>query len=441
VFTMPEFLERRYNRACRWYLTLLSVVSYVLTKVSVGLLAGGLVIHAVTGLDPWMSAVIVVLVTGAYTIVGGLRAVLYTDALQAVIFVIGAGALVYYGLDAVGGWSALQAKLPEGHFSMWKPVDHPDLPWTGIVFGAPILGVWYWCTDQYIVQRVLSAKNLDQAQSAAVFSGYLKILPVFLFVLPGMIAAALTPSLREAGADTALPQLILQVLPAGIRGLMLAALLAALMSSLSSTFNSCSTLITWDLYRQLHPEASERTLIRVGRFSTAFVVLLSLLWIPFIALISSQLYIYLQSVSGYLAPPIAACFLLGVFFPRLNGTGAITTMVTGFVLGALRLVLELVNGQGKDVLPAGSAWEWLAEINFLHFAALLFLFCSALLVVVSLLSERPSAAQLAGLTWQTAGDASPGAADAVRSSVRRNVNLVLSVLLVAIVLGLWSYFA
>jgi len=301
---------------------------------------------------------------------------------------------------------------------------------------------------------VLSARNQNEAQSAAVFTGYLKILPVFLFLLPGIFFAALYPKLvaehPELGAfnhDEALPNLLLYLpLPLGMRGLMLAALLAALMSSLSSTFNSASTLVTWDLYRQFHPQASERTLIRVGRISTALMVVLGLLWIPFMKYISSQLYVYLQSVSGYLAPPIAACFLLGLFLPRLNGAGALTSMIVGFVLGALRLVLELANGKEKDVFAAGSVWEWLAEINFLHFAAMLFVFCSALLMIVSLCTRAPSRSQLAGLTWWTARE---GVAPAARQSAvagengatRRNVNIALSVALVAILIVLWTVFA
>ncbi len=461
VVTMPEFLERRYNRPCRWYLTLLSVVAYVLTKISVGLYAGGIVIGAVTGFDPLFSAGLVVIFTGAYTVVGGLRAVLYTDTLQAIIFSIGSVILVWCGLEAVGGWSALREMAPTdhfdpaGHFSMWKSVNHPDFPWTGIVFGAPILGIWYWCTDQYIVQRVLSARNQNEAQTAAVFTGYLKILPVFMFLLPGILFAALYPQLLAAHpdklgefqADQALPNLLLYLpLPVGVRGIMLAALLAALMSSLSSTFNSCSTLVTWDLYRHFHPEASERTLIRVGRATTVVMVVLGLLWIPFMKYISSQLYVYLQSVSGYLAPPIAACFLLGLFIPRLNGIGALTAMLTGFVLGAARLVLELVNNRDSNLLAGFPAVQWIASINFLHFAALLFVFCSALLVIVSFMTRPPGTEQLEGLTWWTRGSRT-GAADFQthdldeHSAFRRKLNIALSVILVVVIGILWTVFA
>ncbi|MGE3314877.1 MAG: sodium:solute symporter [Planctomycetaceae bacterium] len=440
VVTMPEFLERRYNRGCRWYLTLLSVVSYILTKVSVGLYAGGVVIESLTGLDTWYSAGVIVIVTGLYTVAGGLRAVLYTDALQSIIFVIGTTVLVLCGLNEVGGWEALRESVPAGHFSMWKTVSDPNFPWTGIVFGAPILGMWYWCTDQYMVQRELSAKSLDQAQTAAVFTGYLKILPVFLFVLPGVIAASLYPQLNASNSDRALPMLLLNLaLPIGVRGLIIAALLAALMSSLSSTFNSCSTLVTWDLYRQLHPTASERTLVNVGRISTVVMVILGLAWIPFMKYISSQLYIYLQSVSGYLAPPIAACFLLGLFIPRLNGIGALTTMIVGFCIGMLRLVMEL--GAKRGTIAEGSFWRTFAEINFLHFAALLFVFCSALLIVVSYCTKAPDPDRIAGLTWRTANQLPQSAAMTEHSRGLRTLNITLSVLLVAIVCALWTIFA
>ena len=241
VYTMPEFLERRYNAGSRWYFSGVSVVGYVLTKISVTLFAGGVVMHAVTGLDLYTSATILIVVTGLYTIFGGLRAVIYTEVLQAIVLIVGSTALALLGLSASGGWSGLHARLPADFFSMWKPANHPDFPWTGIVFGAPILGVWYWCTDQHIVQRVLAAKNVTEARRGTVFAGFLKILPVFIFVLPGMIAAALYSDVRNGSADSAYPTLVTRLLPVGFKGLVLAGMLAALMSSLASAFNSCTT--------------------------------------------------------------------------------------------------------------------------------------------------------------------------------------------------------
>ncbi len=435
VYTMPEFLERRYNSASRWYLTTISVIGYVLTKVSVTLFAGGLVIGELTGLNIWVSAGVLVIATGAYTVAGGLRAVIYTDLMQAFVLIFGAVGLTILGLIEVGGWHGLQARMPAEFFSVWKPTTHPDFPWTGIVFGAPILGVWYWCTDQFIVQRVLAARNQEQARGGTIFAGFLKILPVFIFVLPGVIAAALYPDISKSTADRAFPVLVTRLLPIGLKGLVIAGLLAALMSSLSSVFNSCSTLITWDFYKKLKPDVSERHLVTVGRIATGVVVLLGLLWIPFMKYISSQLYIYLQSVQAYIAPPIAACFLLGLFISRLNGKGAIASLISGFVLGALRLVLELNNGTDKSGLSDGTLWAWIAEINFLHFAVLLFAICTVILVIVSLLTEAPKLEQIQGITYATA----PTAKGEGRSAKR--INILLSIVLAATIGVLWIIFA
>ncbi|HXF95042.1 MAG TPA: sodium:solute symporter [Gemmatimonadales bacterium] len=437
VFTMPEFLERRYNSAARWYLTTVSIIGYVLTKISVTLFAGALVIQEILGLSIWAGAAAVVVATGVYTIAGGLRAVIYTEVLQTGVLIIGSVFLVLLGLDAVGGWSGLTARVPPDFFSMWKPVDHPNFPWTGIVFGAPILGVWYWCTDQYIVQRVLAARTPAAARAGAIGAGFLKILPVFIFVLPGVIAAALYPDIAAGGEDQAYPALVARLLPAGLKGLVIAALLAALMSSLSSVFNSCSTLITWDVYRKLRPAAGERELVYVGRLATGVLVVLGLLWIPFMKFISSQLYIYLQSVQAYIAPPIAACFLLGLFWPRLNGAGAMASLLAGFVLGALRLGLELAHGPQHTGLPAGSLWATIAEINFLHYAVILFLVCTAVLVAVSLATRPPAPEQLRDLTYRTLSPEPAGAAPD-RSRAR---HLALSAVLALILGVLWIVFA
>jgi len=363
-------------------------------------------------------------------VLGGLRAVIYTEVMQAVVLIIGSATLAVVGLQAVGGWSGLEARVPADFFSMWKPISHPDFPWTGIVFGAPILGVWYWCTDQHIVQRVLAARNVSEARTGTVFAGFLKILPVFIFVLPGIIAAALYPEIRGA-ADTAYPALVTRLLPAGFKGLVLAGMLAALMSSLASAFNSCSTLLTWDVYRKLRPAASEQRLVTVGRLTTVLLVGLGLLWIPFMKYISPQIYIYLQSVQAYIAPPIAACFLLGVLYPRLNGTGAVAALWTGLVLGTARLLLEL----GKSRLAAGTVWSWFAGINFLHFAALLFALCAGILIAVSYATAPPPAEKTAGLTY---GAPRPGAGAAPPES--RRLNVVLSVVLAATIGVLWIVF-
>ena len=284
---------------------------------------------------------------------------------------------------------------------MWLPATDPDFPWTGILLGAPILGVWYWCTDQFIVQRVLAAKDLDNARGGTIFAGFLKLLPVFAVRAPGRGGA--TPWRQQGklaldSPDHALPTLVTTLLPAGLRGVVVAGLLAALMSSLSSVFNSCSTLVTFDIYRKIRPGASDRQLVVVGQVATGGLVVLAMLWIPLMSRISGQLYQYLQSVQAYISPPIAAVFLLGLFWTRVNARGAMAALGTGFVLGALRLVLELNNPGNLSGLV-----HTYATMNFLHFAALLFAICVAVMVVASLSAPPPSAAQLAGLTYATAG--------------------------------------
>jgi len=432
VYTMPEFLERRYNPQSRSYFTWVSIVGYVLTKISVTLFAGGVVMRAVTGYDFWTSAAILIVITGLYTIFGGLRAVIYTEVMQAVVLIVGSITLMFIGLHAVGGWSGLRASVPPDFFSMWKPSNHKDFPWTGVVFGAPILGIWYWCTDQHIVQRVLAARNIQEARRGTIFAGYLKILPVFIFVLPGIIAAALYQDVRSGQADSAYPILVTRLLPIGFKGLVLAGMLAALMSSLASAFNSVSTLLTWDVYRKWRPNATEARLVFVGRVTTVVLVLVGLAWIPMMKYVSPQIYIYLQSVQAYIAPPIAAVFLLGILSPRLNGKGALSALWAGFVLGFARLLLEL----DKANLSSGSMLYWYANINFLHFAALLFLLCSTILIVVSIMTPPPEPARVADLTLQTVAPSEFVAVGPKEFSLE----ITLSIVLAAIIGALWIVF-
>ena len=441
VYTMPEFLERRYSAGARWYLAVVSIIGYVLTKISVTLYAGGVVYEVLLGGGFWTGALVIVVATGVYTVFGGLRAVLYTEALQTVVLIAGSVLVTVFGLARLGGWEAMRAAVDASFFDMWQPASHPSFPWTGIAFGAPILGVWYWCTDQYIVQRVLSANGVDEARRGSIFGGFLKLLPLFIFVIPGVIAAGLVKSgaLTLARADHAFPEMVRVLLPVGVRGLVVAGFLAALMSSLSAVFNSCSTLITWDIYRKLRPQASERQLVWVGKVATLALVGFGLLWIPLMKFISGQLYVYLQSVQAYISPPIAAVFLIGVFWRRVNARGAIASLVTGFVLGMTRLALELTKDSQQGLL------RWYAEINFLHFAILLFAVCTAVLVVVSLASRPPDESQLAGLTFATARAPHAGAqADARRSAsdpLWRRRDVWLSIALTVCVILVWLYFS
>ena len=453
VFTMPEFLERRFNRSCATYLASISVIAYVFTKISVHLYAAAVVLERVVGWSPMTAAVVLVIATGIYTIAGGLAAVIYTDLVQTLILIVGAVVLTALGLHQVGGFGALRAALPADYFHMIKPASDSAFPWTGIFFGAPILGVWYWCTDQVMVQRVLSARNEGHAKLATIFAGFLTILPVFILVLPGLIAVALYRDLFQFGpggevlnGDIAYPTMIVNLLPSGLVGLMVAALLAALMGAMSSVFNSASTLVTLDFYKKFRPAATEANLVNFGRVATGIMVVLGLLWVPFIHLISSQLYIYLQSVQAYISPPIAACFIFGILWPRLNGAGALASLLTGFGLGAVRFIMELKDRANGGHYFTSSLSSWLVDMNFLHYAIFMFVVCSAVLVVVSLMTPAPSREKIAGLTFATVSQKlDMASADelhrkAGESATEHRINVAFSLLLAATVIGLWIYF-
>ncbi|HSF20038.1 MAG TPA: sodium:solute symporter [Vicinamibacteria bacterium] len=397
VFTMPEFLEKRYSPAARWILSLTALIAYVLTKISVTIYAGAVVFQTLMGIDFWTGALVVVILTGVYTVLGGLRAVVYTEALQAFVLLAGSATVTVAGLVRLGGWSRLLEIVGPEHLNMFLPADHPDFPWTGMILAPPIVGLWYWCTDQYIVQRVLAAPNERQARRGTIFAAYLKLAPFFIFLLTGVIAFALARSgeLELVEADQAFPTMVAAILPAGVRGLVAGGLLAALMSSLAAVFNSSSTLFTMDIYKKLHPDASDRTLVVVGKLATTVLVITGIAWIPLLRNISGELYHYLQSVQAYIAPPIAAVFFLGLFSKRINSQGALACLIGGFVVGMSRLVAEL----NKDAL---SGWLFtFADVNFLHFCVLLFVFCALLLIVTSLLTRPPSEESLQGLTYAT----------------------------------------
>ena len=444
VFTMPEFLERRYSPAARWYLSIVAIIGYVLTKISVTIYAGGVVFESLMGVSFWTGALVVVVITGIYTILGGLRAVVYTDLMQAIVLIVGAATVSLMGLARLGGWDAMVEQAGPGFFNIWKAASHPDFPWTGMAFGAPIIAIWYWCTDQFIVQRTLSARGIDDARRGTIFGAFLKQLPLFIFVVPGVVAYCLAQSgeIELASPDQALPTLVVALLPVGLRGLVVAGLIAALMSSLSSVFNSCSTLITLDIYKKLKPDTSERRLVLVGQVSTVFLVALGIAWIPVMSNISGVLYQYLQSVQAYISPPIAAVFLLGLLWRRLNATGAMASLLTGFGLGMLRLLLEL----NKESL-SGLAYSY-ATINFLNFAAILFVFCSAVLVVVSLLTKAPSDEHIRGLTFQTADQAVEGISEieavgdrGVSDPLWRRRDKVMSGIIIILVAIVMVYFS
>jgi len=433
VFTMPEFLEKRFSSTARWFLSLIMLIGYVLTKVSVTVYAGAVVFQTLMGIEFWTGALIVVILTGIYTVLGGLRAVVYTDTLQTIVLIVGSVLLTAIGLSRIGGWNQLVEIIGRGHFNMFLPANHPDFPWPGMVFAPPIVGLWYWCTDQYIVQRTLAAKNETQARRGTIWAAYLKMLPIFIFFIPGLIAFALAKSGRlELGAsDQAFPTLVKTLLPVGLRGLVAGGLIAALMSSLSSIFNSCSTLFTMDIYKKIKPDAPEKTLVLVGRIATGVVVVFGILWIPLMKYISGELYHYIQSVQSYIAPPIAAVFLMGLFWKRINAKGAATALIGGFLAGMLRLVLEL-NKEGLS----GILYR-IADLNFLYFAIYSFLGCIALMILISLFTDEPDYRKIEGLTYGTTVTA-----DKEKSRASWNTrDLILSLVIVVMIAFILIYFS
>ncbi|HTQ28700.1 MAG TPA: sodium:solute symporter [Puia sp.] len=433
VYTMPEFLEKRYNSQSRMLLSVIQLLSYIIAKVSVTIYAGALVVTSFLGVDFWTGAIVLVIITGIYTVLGGLHAVMYTETLQAIILIAGSFTLMLVGLHRVGGWQSLLSSLPKEKLNMFPPLSDPDFPWAGILFASPIVGLWYWCTDQHIVQRCLAGRDERQARRGTIFAAYLKLFPFFIFMIPGLIASVLSSQgkLYLPNGDQAFPTLVKELMPVGLRGLLAGGLLAALMSSLAAVYNACSTLFTMDIYKKFKPQAGNRELVRIGRIATGVAVILGMIWIPIMKGISGVLYQYLQSVQSYLAPPIAAVFLLGVFSKRINAKGAYSAMVAGFVLGMIRIVLEL----NKSSLH-GFLFDF-ATLNFLYFCILLFLISILILVVVSLLTEKPSEQQLKGLTFATTVAADKAAS---RASWTRT-DVILSLIVLVIIAFILFYFS
>ncbi len=432
VFTMPEYLEKRFNAGCRWTMTMISIFAYIFTKISVALFAGALLIKVVIGWPPMVSAIVLVVATGVYTIAGGLSAVIYTDMIQTFIMIAGSLLLTVIGLDKVGGFEGLRAALPPEFFHMIKPAGHAAYPWPGTTIGVVILGIWYWCTDQVIVQRALGARNLAESRSAAIMCGFLKVLPLFIFVLPGLIAMALWKSELANDPDMAYPLIVTRLLPRGLAGLMIAAMLAALMSSLSSVFNSCSTLITMDVYRKFNPVASEKKLVFVGRITTAAVVVISIIWIPMIRFLSNQVYQYLQSIQSYIGAPVTAVFLMGILWKRATGKAALTTLIIGFVLGAARFATDILSKMGyTDFGP----FNILTGFAFLNYSVIMFVVCVALMIILSFLTPRPPDEKIAGLTFS--GKTMSLGVDKIWVVI----HAILSILVAGVIVCIWAHFA
>jgi solute:Na+ symporter, SSS family len=481
VFTMPEFLEKRFSPLARTILSGISLVAYVLTKIAVGIFAGGIVFSVLLpdlnfmGLDSfWIGSILVIVFTGAYTVLGGLRAVAYTEALQTLVLVFGSFMVLIYGLEAVGGWNRLyeivgadmfnlwKPLVPEGMESTWAPVIeenrmawyfNSNYPWLGMLFAAPVVGLWYWTTDQYIVQRALGAANIKEARRGSIAAAFLKLLPVFIFIIPGIITFALAQSgeiaslqqtlIDEQGevitqnAQAAFPLLVTHVLPVGVRGIVVAGLLAALMSSLAGVFNASSTLFTMDFYKKLRPESSEQRLVWMGRIATVIMVIIGLLWIPVIQG-SRGLYDYLQGVQSYLAPPIFVVFFLGVFYKRLNKEGCLAALTVGIIMGIFRLAVDTPVMLLEDFNYAEGSFLWIvSNIFFQYYSLVIFLTCIAVMVGVSYMTKPPEYSKISGLTFGTLTDDD-------RSSNRASWNwrdLSLSVLLVVLIILIYFFFS
>ena len=442
AFTMPEFLEKRFDSRSRWFLSIFSIIGYVLTKVSVTIYAGGIVVSALLGLSFYEGAILTVVITGLYTVLGGMRAVVYTEALQTIILILGSLFLTYKGFEAIGSWEELKALAGSEHFNMWRPASDPQFPWTGMVFGGAIVGIWYWCTDQYIVQRTLAAHNIEIGRRGAIFGAYLKILPIFIFLIPGIIAFALKQKgvLVYERSDEVFPVLVQSLLPTGMKGLVAAGLIAALMSSLASVFNSASTLFTIDIFKKWYPKTKEKRLVTIGRLATAVVVLLGMAWIPIMEKIGGGiLYKYLQSVQSYIAPPITTVFLLGILWKRVNAQGAIATLFFGLLMGTLRIIAELTyidSSTGQLLEGASGFFAAYAAINFAHIAIVMFVACVVVCVGVSLVTAVPSEERLKGLTF--------GTLTAEQKASAKNsysiLDVVASVVLVLVIIGILFYF-
>ena len=385
------------------------------------------------GIPFWYGAIGIVLFTGLYTVVGGMKAVIYTETLQTVVLIAGSVIITYLGLKEVGGWDTLRETVGSNHFNMWRPMSDPDFPWTGLLFGGTIVGIWYWCTDQYIVQRALAANNITIGRRGAIFGAYLKILPIFIFLIPGIIAFALAKQgvLTYEKADEVFPILVKTLLPVGLKGLVAGGLMAALMSSLASVFNSCSTIFTIDIYKKLKPTTPEKKLLNIGKLATLVMVVLGITWIPIMEKIGGGvLYQYLQSVQSYIAPPITAVFLLGVLWKKMNARAAIVTLFSGLGVAALRIVAEIFKDNLSGVLYS------FATINFAHMAIFMFVFSVIIAVIISLCTAPPNYATISGLSF---GTLSKEHKIENKKSIAL-IDIVLSVILVLIVITILSYF-
>ncbi len=458
VYTMPEFLERRYNKQSRTILSVISLISYVLTKVAVTVYAGGLVFQQVFGIKElwgidffWIAAIGLVLITALYTIFGGMKSVLYTSVLQTPILLLGSLIIVVLGLRALGGWDEMMAtcgavttnEYGDHMTSLIRDLRDPQYPWLGALVGSAVIGFWYWCTDQYIVQRVLSGKNEKEARRGTIFGAYLKLLPVFLFLIPGMIAFALSKNGVEVNgetfhlvsADAAFPTLVAKLLPAGVKGLVVCGILAALMSSLASLFNSSAMLFTIDFWKRLKPETSEKSLVRIGQMATVVIVVLGILWIPIMRSVGDVLYNYLQDVQSVLAPGIAAAFLLGICWKRASAKGGMWGLLSGIIIGITRLGAKVYYSNNPD-----AADNWFKAVfydfNWLYFCGVMLIFCCLVVIFVSLITKAPDEKKIQGLVF---GTSTPEQRAATRASWNK-WDVIHTIIILSLTVAFYIYF-
>lgn len=424
VYTMPEFLERRYDQRSRYYFSFITIIGNVLIDTAAGLYVGSIVLQLIfPELEMWMIITILAIAAAAYTIPGGLNSVIQTEVIQAILLVIGSCFLTYYVFSAIGGWEGMIAGLNEMTsqglittettdgpprvlknsdevLSLVRPANDAFMGWTGLLLGAPLLGFYFWANNQFMVQRVLGAKDLDHGRWGALFAGLLKLPVIFIMVLPGTAAIIYfrNQGIEIDNADEVYPRMLFELLPAGMLGLVLAGLMAAMMSSVSATFNSAATLITMDFIKKLRPETTSKGLVRAGQISTLVLVVLACLWAPQIEKFG-DLFGYLQFVLSFICPPVVAVFLIGLFWKRANADGAFYSLMVGFLIAIVLVASLISNGSATSAAEVPALFQWLDSIHFLHKAFYLFVLCSLVHIGVSLATTPPPAVKLAGYTY------------------------------------------
>ncbi|XP_038821190.1 sodium/glucose cotransporter 1-like isoform X1 [Salvelinus namaycush] len=435
VVTMPEYLKKRFGgQRIRIYLSVLSLFLYVFTKISADMFSGAIFINQALGLNIYLAVVLLLSITALYTVTGGLAAVIYTDTLQTIIMVVGSFILMGYAFNKVGGYENFQERYmmamptrtgvniskrcytprPDS-FHIFRNAVTGDLPWPGLVFGLTVQATWYWCTDQVIVQRCLSAKSLSHVKAGCILCGYLKLLPMFVMVFPGMISRILYPDevacvdpdvcQTYCGASVgctniAYPKLVVDLMPNGLRGLMLSVMMASLMSSLTSIFNSASTLFTMDIYTKIRSSASEKELMIAGRVFILVLIGVSIAWIPVVqSAQSGQLFDYIQSITSYLTPPIAATFVLAIFCKRVNESGVFYGLMIGLAIGLSRMIAEFAYGTGSCVTPTNCP-EIICGVHYLYFSIILFCISCLVILTISLMTKPIEDKHLYRLCWK-----------------------------------------